>query len=100
LVEVPRVDGDAPRVRVLQEGRQVVVVGLALGERVEQRDVDVPVDRAIGVDLDHLHPIGVRLEHPSDAEQDDLEVVDEGQRDGGGRRHLPKVPRSSRAATG
>src|SRR5215203_985846 len=60
--EVPGVDDDASGVRVADEHRDLVVVGLGLGERVVEHDVDDVVDRAVGVELGDDDLVAVLVE--------------------------------------
>ena len=77
FVEVPRVDGHAAGVRTLDQRFDVLLVRLALGEVVVERDVD-GFTYALGqVDLDDDDPILVAVEQVGDPEQDDFVVVDQ-----------------------
>ena len=79
-MEVPGVDHDSAGAGIVDQDRDLVVVGLRLGERVVQHDVDRVVQRAVGVDLGDDDPVAVAVEHVRDAEQHHVVVVD--QRDG------------------
>jgi hypothetical protein len=64
-------------VRTLDQRFDVLLVRLALGEVVVQRDVD-GLSYTLGeVDLDHRDAILVAVEQVSDPEQDDFVVVDQ-----------------------
>jgi hypothetical protein len=84
-VEVPGVDDDAARGRVRDEGRELVVVGLGLGERVVEHDVDAVGERRGGVDLGDGDAVAVLVEHVGEAREHDVVVVDEGDGDVAGR---------------
>ena len=88
-VEVPRVDHDATRVRVVDQHFDRLVIGLGLGERVVQRDVDVVDDWLVRVDLGDDDPILVLVEHVGEPGQHDLVVVDEREHDGAAWRWTP-----------
>jgi hypothetical protein len=57
---------------------------VALGEGVEECDVDPGLRVGVRVELDDLDPIGVRPQHGSKAPNDDLVVVDDGEPNGHG----------------
>ena len=80
-MEVPGVDDDPAGVRILDEHPDLVVVGLRLGERVVQHDVDVVLERCVEVDLDDDDPVRVPVEHVRQTDEHDLVVVDERNRD-------------------
>ena len=80
-MEVPGVDHDSARPRVVDQDADLVVVGLGLREGVVEHDVDGVVERLVGVDLGDDDPVAVVVEHLGDAEQHDVVVVDQGDRD-------------------
>ena len=62
-VEAPRVHRDLGGVVVGDQHIEVGVVGLALGEGVVQRDVDIGAERLVGVELHDGDAVAVALEH-------------------------------------
>ena len=80
-MEVPGVDHDPAGAGVVDEDADLVVVGLGLGERVVQHDVDVVLDRLVGVDLGDHDPVAVLIEHVRQTDQHDVVVVDQRDRD-------------------
>ena len=82
-LQVPRVDDDAAAAGVPHQLRHLLLVGLRLREAVVEHDVDDILNRLVGVDLGHDHPIAVTIEDLGHAQDDDVVVVDERHRDGG-----------------
>jgi len=56
-------------------------VGLGLGERVVQDDIDPIRDRLIGIDLGDHQPVGVPIQKPGQSDHDDVVVIDQGDPD-------------------
>ena len=69
------------------------MIRLGLRKRVVQDDVDVVIDRLVGVEFDDTNPIAVRLEHARQGGKDNVVVVDQRHRQGAGtgNRRVPNV---------
>ena len=76
-------NGDMEGAGVVDEHFDVVGVGLGLGERVVQGDVDVVGDRRVGIQLGDDDAVRVGVEEVGQPDDDDVVVVDE--RDAQGR---------------
>ena len=76
-MEVPGVDHDVAGVRVVDEDRDVVMVGFGLREGVVQHDVDLVGHGLVGVELGNDDPILVRVEQVGQPDHDDVVVVDQ-----------------------
>ena len=67
--------------RALHEHADLVVVGLRLGERVIERDVDGVDERLVRVDLGNQDAVAVGIQHRGDAGEHDVVIVDQPDQD-------------------
>ena len=79
-MKVPGVDHNSTCPWIGHQDGDLVVVGLRLGERVVQNDVDGVLDALVRVELGDNHPVAILIEHVGHAHQHHVVVVHE--RDG------------------
>jgi hypothetical protein len=81
-MKVPRVDHRASGTGMVDQYGDFALVRFGLGERVVQSDVYPFLNRGVGIDLGDHNPGLVLIEHVSQADEDNVVVVDERDSDG------------------
>jgi hypothetical protein len=79
-MKVPRVDHNSTCTRIGHQRSDLVVIGLRLGKRVVEDDIDSILQAHVVVDLGDDNTVAVAIEHVGHTHQYNVVVVDE--RDG------------------
>ena len=81
-MEVPGVDNNTAGAWIVDQHRDVVVVGFWLSERVVQDDVDIVHNGLVGGQLGDDDAVAIAVEEMGEPDDHDVVVVDEGDVDG------------------